>query len=324
LLLLLLLLLLPCARPTHSAGSLPLLCELIQAEGAAFDHKLTSHALYRLSILCHAYFTQLQSAHLTSQEAQQAAWLRFVDPALKTLGQLLLQHAHACDPWSVAISLWAYGNLQCSEEAVLAALSERGLQLVHTFTALDCASALVGIAKLRVRPRSQREFVDHLLQHTHLLLTHVEEWGTQEVTSVVWALSKLGAAGPARRPLLEGLVEMSLWRLQDFKVCELVIIISSLGRLRLRLPLQLIKLTNYLSGRLSALGPQDAANLMWAFAKLDFKPTQLLDQLPAVVMDRLGTFKPQVRVCVLAWRSLIQAIWAAPPMARARAACPRP
>jgi len=45
------------------------------------------------------------------------------------------------------------------------------------------------------------------------------------VANVVWALSKMGAAGPARRALLEGLLEMTLWRLHEFSVHELAIIV---------------------------------------------------------------------------------------------------
>lgn len=271
----------------------------MQAEAHHFDHKVTAQALHRLSILGHAYFTQLQSAHLTSQEAQQAAWVKYVDPALKALGQLLLQHMDSCDSWTVAISLWAYGHLQYSEDPVLAALSDRGSQLLHDFNTIDCASALVGMAKLTgPRTRSQREFMEQLMTHTHLLLSHVDEWSARDIVSVVWALSQLGAAGPARRPLLQGLVEMTLWRLHEFGVKELVITIYSLGRLRMRLPLQMVKLTNQIMKHLGELKPQDAANLVYSCAKVQFKQPELLQKLPHVVLDKLSSFKPQVCVHV--------------------------
>ena len=277
-------------------GSLPLLCELVQAEAHQFDQKVTSQALHRLSILCHAYFTQLQSAHLTSQEAQQAAWVKYVDPALKTLGQLLLQHMDSCDSWTVSLSLWAYGHLQYSEDAILAALSERGSQLLHDFNTTDCAAALVGMAKLTgTRTRSQREFMEQLMTHTHLLLGHVDEWSVPDIVSVVWALSQLGAAGPARRPLLQGLVEMALWRLHEFGMRELVITIYSLGRLRMRLPLQMVKLTNEVMKHLNELKPQDAANLVYSCAKVQFKRPELLQKLPEAVLGKLSSFKTQVR-----------------------------
>jgi hypothetical protein len=279
------------------SGSLPLLCELIQAEAHNFTHKVASAALYRLSLLCHAYFTQLQSAHLTSQEAQQAAWVKYVDPALRTLGQLLLQHIDSADPWTVSISLWAYGHLQWSEEAVVEALSMRGMQLLHEYNTVDCASSLVGLARLSgPRARSQREFVEQLMQHTHVLLSHVDEWTPADITSVVWALSQLGAAGPARRPLLQGLVEMTLWRLQEFGVKEIVITTYSLGRLRMRLPAQMVKLTNQIMKRLQELNPQDAANLVYSCAKVQFKQPELLQKLPEVVISQLSSFKPQVGV----------------------------
>lgn len=274
-------------------------------EAHRFDYRTTSHALHRLSILCRAYFTQLQSAHLTSREAQQAAWVEYVEPTLGRLGQLLLRHMSQCDPWGVAISFWAYGNLQYSDERVLAALCQRGLQVLPGFTSLDCSSALVGIAKLRVKPRCQREFVDHLLSHTHELLGGVESWGSQEVASVVWALAKMGAAGPARRALLEGLLEMTLWRLRDFRTRELAIIVYSCGRLRLRLPVQLLAITGAIAGRLRELSPQDAANVLWGCAKLDFKPgPELLERLPHVMVGRLAEFKPQVRSRAAAGRAL--------------------
>jgi hypothetical protein len=277
------------------SGSLSLLCELVQAEAHHFDHKVASAALHRLSILCHAYFTQLQSAHLTSQEVQQAAWVKYVDPALKTLGQLLLQHMDSCDSYTVSISLWAYGHLQCGEEAVLAALSIRGMQLLHDFNTIDCAAALVGLAKhTGPRTRSQRELVEQLLQHTHALLSHVDEWAPRDIISIVWALSHLGAAGPARRPLLQGLVEMTLWRLEEFGVKELVITVYSLGRLRMRLPAQMVKLISQIMKRLDEMNPQDAANLVYACAKVQFKQLELLQKLPQVMVPQLSSFKPQV------------------------------
>eukprot|EP00879_Flechtneria_rotunda_P006530 GHRR01006863.1.p1 GENE.GHRR01006863.1~~GHRR01006863.1.p1 ORF type:complete len:835 (+),score=329.03 GHRR01006863.1:732-3236(+) len=282
-----------------AAGSLALLCDLIRQQAPVFDHRTTSHALYRLSLMCHAYFTQLNSAHLTSREAQQAAWLEYVEPALQMLGQLLLRHMDVCDPWGVCISLWAYGNLQCSDEAVLAGLCERGLQVMQGFTPRDCASALGGIAKLRIRPKCLREFVDHVLSHCLELLSNVEAWSTQEVTNVLWALSKIGAAGTSRRTLLEGLIEMTLWRLPEFKVQELAVVVYSCGRLRLRLPLQLVKITNHIAARLPELSPLDAAHVMWGCAKLDFKPDEsLLEHLPHAMAHRLGEFKPQ-EVCNL-------------------------
>lgn len=267
----------------------------MQREAANFDYRSASHALFRLSWLCHAYFTQLQSAHLTSREAQQAAWLEYVEPALQTLGQLMIRHMGSCDAWAVSMCFWAYGSLQCNDEAVFAALCERGLQIMNEFTAIDCASTLMGIAKLRVRPRCQREFVDHLLSHTHELLSAVDAWGSQEVANVLWALSRIGAAGPSRRALLEALLEMTLWRLSDFQIRELAVILYSCGRMRLRLPAQLARITDHIAGHLEEVSPLDAAHVMWGCAKVDFKPgLQLLDELPNVMLHRLGEFKPQV------------------------------
>jgi hypothetical protein len=287
---------LPCVvHVSCSASSLPLLCDLVQQDAPHFDYRTTSSALYRLSILCHAYFTQLQSAHLTSREAQQAAWIEYVEPALQTLGQLLIRHMDECDAWGVSISFWAYGNLQCSDEAVFAALCERGLNIIDDFSAVDCAATLVGIAKLRVRPRCQREFLDHLLAHTADLLASVDAWTSREVANVLWGLSKIGAAGPSRRSLLEGLLEMTLWRLEEFSVQELAIVMYSCGRMRLRLPQQLAKVTHHIAAHLDELNPLDAAHVMWGCAKLDFTPgASLLERLPGVMVPRLSEFKPQV------------------------------
>eukprot|EP00882_Tetradesmus_deserticola_P016592 GHRQ01017729.1.p1 GENE.GHRQ01017729.1~~GHRQ01017729.1.p1 ORF type:complete len:419 (+),score=159.74 GHRQ01017729.1:708-1964(+) len=282
-------------KRVKGASSLPMLCDLVQQDSPHFDYRSTSHALYRLSILCHAYFTQLQSAHLTSREAQQAAWIEYVEPALQTLGQLLIRHMDGCDAWGVSISFWAYGNLQCSDEAVFAALCERGLTIIDDFSAVDCASTIVGIAKLRVRPRCQREFLDHLLAHTADLLASVDAWSSREVANVLWGLSKIGAAGPSRRSLLEGPLEMTLWRLQEFSVQELAIVVYSCGRMRLRLPQQLAQITQHIAARSEELNPLDAAHVMWGCAKLDFTPSAaLLERLPRVMVRRLSEFKPQV------------------------------
>lgn len=237
------------------------------------------------------------AALLSCRAAQQAAWVEYVEPALQTLGQLLIRHMAQCDAWGVAISFWAYGNLQCSDEAVFAALCERGLQIMHDFTAHDCAAALVGIAKLKVRPRCQREFVDYLLSHASALLSRVDQWRTQEVANVLWALSKIGAAGPSRRALLEGLLEMTLWRLSEFKVMELCLIVYSCGRLQLRMPLQLARITAHIAGRMDEMNPTDTAHVVWGCAKLGIRPRgQLLEQLPEVMGKRLHSFKSQVIV----------------------------
>lgn len=239
------------------------------------------------------------SACFTCREAQQAAWIEYVEPALQTLGQLLIRHMAECDPWAVAISFWAYGNLQCSDEAVFAALCERGLQIMHDFTAHDCASALVGIAKLRVRPRCQREFVDYLLSHASDLLSRVDSWKTQEIANILWALSRVGAAGPSRRALLEGLLEMTMWRLPEFKMREVCVVVYTCGRLQLRMPLQLARITDHIAQRLPEMNPIDAAHVVWGCAKLGIKPEgDLLERLPQVMVQRLTQFKSQVGVAM--------------------------
>jgi hypothetical protein len=64
------------------------------------------------------------------------------------------------------------------------------------------------------------------------------------------------------------------------------------------------QLTGYVGARLAQLAPQDTSNLLWACAKLDFTPRELLDNLPSVVVDRLPSFKPQVRGAAACWRML--------------------
>lgn len=52
---------------TCRCGSLPELCDVIQLEAPHFTHKSASHALHKLSIMCQAYFTHLDSANLASR-----------------------------------------------------------------------------------------------------------------------------------------------------------------------------------------------------------------------------------------------------------------
>lgn len=62
-----------------------------------------------------------------------------------------------------------------------------------------------------------------------------------------------------------------------------------------RVPQHLACISNRVGEHLLLLKPQDASNLMWALAKLHFKPNRrLLEELPVAIVDRLSEFKPQV------------------------------
>ncbi len=51
--------------------------------------------------------------------------------------------------------------------------------------------------------------------------------------------------------------------------------------------------------RLPLLCPQDISMTLWAFGRLHYKPTELLDEVPLHIGRRLHEFKPQELSCVL-------------------------
>jgi hypothetical protein len=200
-----------------AASTLPSLLEAIRADVHHFDTINLSFALYRLTLLHNAFFKQLHVAQLTSREAQAAAYNEYVQPALSLLEAQLVLQAGAFNVWEVSLCLWALGNLNQAGEALLRPLCARGVALLPEFQAIDCAAALGGLAKLPVRPRCAREFVDHLLHHTLESLNHAVPWRPRELAQVSWALSRLGAGrSQHKRVLLETLMDMVLAHLEDF------------------------------------------------------------------------------------------------------------
>ncbi|KIZ05092.1 hypothetical protein MNEG_2856 [Monoraphidium neglectum] len=148
------------------ATTLPLLLDLLRSESGAFRPRDTSQALHRLACLHRQYVRRLRAARLATREAQQAARDDYVSPALALLGDLILRQGEELDPWAVSLACWSYGVLDHHDDDVLGVLCRRGATCLRAFQPIDCASALVGWARLRVRTRPQREFVDQLLSQS--------------------------------------------------------------------------------------------------------------------------------------------------------------
>jgi hypothetical protein len=162
---------------------------------------------------------RLRAARLATREAQQAARDDYVSPALALLGDLILRQGEELDPWAVSLACWSYGVLDHHDDDVLGVLCRRGATCLRAFQPIDCASALVGWARLRVRTRPQREFVDQLLsQSLDSLSLAPGDWQPQELANAAWALAKIGAAGSHRRALLDTLMDVVQWRLDDFNM----------------------------------------------------------------------------------------------------------
>ncbi|KAI8465408.1 MAG: hypothetical protein J3K34DRAFT_473484 [Monoraphidium minutum] len=281
-----------------SAETLPQLLELIRAEGPSFRPRDTSAALHQLAVLHRLVFTRLRAPalhHGGRDGGAAAARGEIVAPAAAALSALVVRQAEGLDAWGVSLALWSYGVLDYRDEAALGALCRRGGAALRGFAPIDIASALVGWARLRARTRPQREFVDQLLAHALDSLSAAPgDWRPQELANAAWALSKIGAAGPGRRALLDTLMDVVQWRLEDFNVQELTTLVYAYARMHYRIPSALNRISNKISHHLDLLSPQDAANMMWGFARLAFKPgRQLLDRLPVAVAGRLHEFKPQ-------------------------------
>ena len=138
--------------------------------------------------------------------------------ALAAVVDLVARHGDDFDPMGVALGFWSLGALDCHYAPALDALCRRAGGVLHGFSPVDCAQALVGWARLRVRTRPQRELVDALVAHSlDSLSGAAREWRPQELASVAWALSRVGvAAGPHRWAILETLMDVAQWRLDAF------------------------------------------------------------------------------------------------------------
>lgn len=100
--------------------------------------------------------------------------------------------------------------------------------------------------------------------------------------------------------VLKAVFEHVKWHMDDYGVQELTTTLWSIARLGLRPPstwLQQVEIE--LTHRLPAAKPQDVANALYAFARLNYKPTRFLDTVPAYFCHRLSEFAPQELANVL-------------------------
>lgn len=209
----------PPAAPPKRAKTLPRLLELLRAEAEAFTPRDTSQALHRLATLCRDCDDRFSAARL-GRGASGAVRAQFVAPALALLRDRLLAggHARGLDAWGASLAVWSCGVLGEHDPELLDALCRATTAALPAFKPIDCASALVGWAWLRVRGPEQREAVDALLARTGgMLCSNAAEWSAQELANVAWALCKIGAAGDERRALMEALLNVAQWRLAEFK-----------------------------------------------------------------------------------------------------------
>ncbi|GBG00581.1 hypothetical protein Rsub_13326 [Raphidocelis subcapitata] len=214
--------------------------------------------------------------------------------AVAAVADLVARHGDEFDPMGVALGFWSLGTLDCHHAPALDALCRRAGGALRGFAPIDCAQALVGWARLRVRTRPQRELVDALIAHTLDTLSGAAgEWRPQELASVAWALSRVGVAGLHRRAILETLMDVAQWKLDAFNVQELTTLVYAYARMHHRMPSALLRISGKLSRALHRLGPQDAAMLLWGCARLGFRPPpSLLDALPGALAPRVAEFSP--------------------------------
>jgi hypothetical protein len=219
--------------PTPSVASAGGLLLLLEAEAAGFGARETSQALHVLAALHrHGAPTSAPAAPDGGAEASSSgggaapppeagAWdAAASERAAALLCDLVVRNADEFDAWGVALGFWSLGALGCASEPALRALCGRGLAVLRGFGPADCAQALTGWAHLRVRTREQRGFVDALLSQTLDALSGAAagEWRAREVAAAAWALARVGAGGAARRALLETLMDVAQWRLDDFSI----------------------------------------------------------------------------------------------------------
>jgi len=111
---------LPPRLPLRRAGTLPLLLDVIHQEAAHFGPVHTSHALHRLAKMHAALFTRLHATQLASSASRESTYYEYVQPALLMLNKLVVKHLAAFEPWNLAQAIWAYGNLEHSDEVLWA------------------------------------------------------------------------------------------------------------------------------------------------------------------------------------------------------------
>lgn len=273
-------------RKIKMADSLQQVLEVIQSNFEEFDHTNVTHALQKLSKL---YTVCFGNTSLWTLEGKESAVSEVVQPALKLCEGLILRHLSEFEPQDVSLCLWSYGLLNHHSDMILRLLCSRGTELCRHYKPIDCATSLQGLALLRYHPLA---FTSSLVDQALHLLQHYQEWRPRELATLVWSLAKI-PHNPGRM-VLDAMMDATVWKIDEFKIQELVIITYGYASLKCRSPLYMIKVTNSLAPYLHLMKPQDVANFLLACSRVNFKPgPNLLDPLPTHIMNHLEDYQPR-------------------------------
>jgi hypothetical protein len=293
-----------------SASSPVALRDLILAGAHSFSARELAHAFSRLAALYRQSSAQLPRGSGSSGGgggrsgrggsvglAVQARKLLHSDvvlPAVQRLAQHLPRAAPQLEPQQVAECLWAMSVLHCYDRDSFDALCMRGHQVADCLAPADCARLMLAFGRLK---HYQPELIKHI---PLVLMRQLQSTQASELSSVLWGFAKLGIPLAPSEAFMEAACDSLLWTMDRFGCQELVTCLwslASLGHVPTKRLLRAVECT--LLQRVHLMNPQDVANALWAFGRLRYKATDLLDELPRHIAPRLAEFSPQELSCLL-------------------------
>lgn len=291
------------ADASTSASSPVALRDLILAGAHSFSARDLSHAFSRLATLYRQSSAQLPRGGGrvakggpagAAVQARKLLHSEVVLPAVQRLVQHLPRAAPQLEPSQVAECLWAMSVLHCYDRDSFDALCMRGSQVADRLAPADCARLMLAFGRLK---HYQPELIKHL---PVVLLRQLQATKASELSSVLWGFAKLGMPLAPSKAFMEAACDSLLWTMDRFGCQELVTCLWSMASLGHTPTKGLLReAERKLLQRVHLLNPQDVANVLWAFGRLRYKATDLLDELPRHVAPRLAEFSPQELSCLL-------------------------
>ena len=169
--------------------------------------------------------------------------------------------------------------------------SEAALGLVETHVdAMNEVNVATSLHRLAVVNKRRRAGRDALLRDPRFeklvgaVSTHAPELSARSVADVLWSFATLQHWPPSLlKPVLTS-VSVHL-EAEDFEAQHLSTMVWALAKLECK-PTKLLERIEALAApRVSEMNTQNCANLMWGFAKLNYTPARLMGSLPEALLQ---------------------------------------
>jgi hypothetical protein len=218
--------------------------------------------------------------------------VQHVEPIVKTLRQPLmeiLQHREYVKPYDIAISMWSLASLRMKkDDTMLAELSARLLTMLHRLNPTDMAHVMWACGSMQYQsPLLLEELVSAAERVTG-------EFKTCELSTFVWGMCKTNHRS---REVLRAASQRVVSTAEDFATEELVRLLWAFTKCRFcdarDCGVHEVALKELIKPeRLSAMLPQDYANLLWAMAGLKVAASPaVLDTFADAAAPALARFK---------------------------------